>query len=173
MKKIFRLVISLILLLSVTACSGNPTPVESEDQTVDNQKKYTCTFSIECSTILDNLDELDPDKIELVPSNGVILPPTDVTFYEGESVFDVLQRVCKENKIHLESSGTPMYNSAYIEGIHNLYEFDCGELSGWVYCVNGWYPNYGCSGYQLTNGEKVEWRYTCDLGKDVGCNEME
>lgn len=147
---------------------GKPLPVEPEDQEVDKKKTYTCTFSIECSTILNNLKELDPDKRELVPSNGVILAPTKVTFYEGESVFDVLQRVCKEKGIHMESSWTPIYNSAYIEGIHNLYEFDCGELSGWMYRVNGWYPNYGCSRYQLVDGEVVEWRYTCDLGNDVG-----
>ena len=147
---------------------GKPLPVEPEDQEVDKKKTYTCTFSIECSTILNNLSDLDPDKRELVPSNGVILAPTKVTFYEGESVFDVLQRVCKEKGIHLESSWTPIYNSAYIEGIHNLYEFDCGELSGWMYRVNGWYPNYGCSRYQLVDGEVVEWRYTCDLGNDVG-----
>ena len=151
---------------------GKPMPVEPEDQEVNKKKSYTCTFSIECSTILNNLKDLDPDKRELVPSNGVILKPTKVIFYEGESVFDVLQRVCKEKGIHLESSWTPIYNSAYIEGIHNLYEFDCGELSGWTYCVDGWYPNYGCSRYQLKDGEKVEWRYTCDLGKDVGCDWM-
>lgn len=151
---------------------GKPLPVEPEDQEVDKKKTYTCTFSIECSTILNNLKDLDPDKRELVPSNGVVLAPTKVTFYEGESVFDVLQRVCKEKGIHLESSWTPIYNSAYIEGIHNLYEFDCGELSGWMYRVNGWYPNYGCSRYQLVDGEKVEFRYTCDLGKDVGCEWM-
>ena len=147
---------------------GKPLPVEPENQEVNKGKTYTCTFSIECSTILNNLSELDPDKLELVPSSGVILAPTKVTFYEGESVFDVLKRVCKENNIHLEFSWTPIYNSAYIEGIHNLYEFDCGELSGWMYRVDGWYPNYGCSRYQLADGEVVEWRYTCDLGRDVG-----
>lgn len=151
---------------------GKPLPVEPEDQEVNKKKAYNCTFSIECSTILNNLEDLDPDKRELVPSNGIILAPTKVTFYEGESVFDVLQRVCKEKGIHLESSWTPIYNSAYIEGIHNLYEFDCGELSGWMYRVDGWYPNYGCSRYQLADGEVVEWRYTCDLGKDVGCEWM-
>ena len=149
---------------------GKPKPVEPEDQEVDKGKTYTCTFSIECSTILNNLDQLDPDKLECVPSNGVILAKTTVTFYEGESVFDVLQRLCKEKGIHMESSWTPIYNSAYIEGIHNLYEFDCGELSGWMYRVNGWYPNYGCSRYQLKQGDVVEWRYTCDLGEDVGRN---
>ena len=40
--------------------------------------------------------------------------------------------------------------------------------SGCVYRVDGWYPNYGCSRYQLADGEVVEWRYTCDLGRDVG-----
>lgn len=152
---------------------GKPMPVEPENQEINNQKAYTCILSIECSTILNNLKDLDPDKRELVPSNGVILAPITVTFYEGESVFDVLKRVCRDNNIHMESSWTPVYNSAYIEGIHNLYEFDCGALSGWMYRVNGWYPNYGCSRYQLADGENVEWRYTCDLGKDVGCDWMQ
>ena len=147
---------------------GKPKPVEPEDTEVNKTKSYTCTFSIECSTILNNLDMLDPDKLEMVPSGGVILKKTTVTFYEGESVFDVLQRLCKEKGIHMEAEWTPIYNSAYVEGIHNLYEFDCGALSGWMYKVNGWYPNYGSSRYQLKDGDVVEWRYTCDLGNDVG-----
>ena len=61
-----------------------------------------------------------------------------------------------------------MYSSVYVEGISNIYEFDCGELSGWMYKVNGWFPNYGCSRYQLKPGDRVEWVYTCDLGDDVG-----
>lgn len=147
---------------------GKPLPVEPDDQQVDSSKSYTCTFSIECTTILNNLANLNEEKLSLVPSDGIILPTQTVTFYEGESVFDVLQRICKENNIHMESSWTPIYNSAYIEGIHNLYEFDCGELSGWMYRVNGWYPNYGCSRYQLAQGDVVEWRFTCDLGRDIG-----
>ena len=147
---------------------GKPQPVEPENQEVDKEKSYTCTFSIECSTILNNLSMLEPGKLEMVPSDGVILASTTVTFCEGESVFDVLQRVCREKGIHLESEWTPIYNSAYIEGLHNLYEFDCGALSGWMYKVNGWYPNYGCSRYQLKDGDVVEWRFTCDLGNDIG-----
>ena len=147
---------------------GKPQPVEPEDQEIEKDIVNTCTFSIECSTILNNLDMLETEKLEMVPFNGVILNEITVVFYEGESVFDVLQRVCKENKIHMEASWTPMYNSAYIEGIHNLYEFDCGALSGWMYRVNGWYPNYGCSRYQLQDGDVVEWRFTCDLGNDIG-----
>ncbi len=147
---------------------GKPQPVEPENQVVNKGNALTCTFSIECTTILNNLENLNSDKLDVVPANGIIFPAQTVTFYEGESVFDVLSRVCSENNIHIEYSWTPMYNSVYIEGMNNLYEFDCGQGSGWMYKVDGWYPNYGCSRYVLTNGETVEWRYTCDYGSDIG-----
>ena len=145
---------------------GKPEPVEPQDTTIGSTA-YTCTLSISCATILDHMDLCNPDKVDLVPEDGWILQPTEVTFYEGESVFNVLQRTCKQKKIHMEFENTPIYNSAYIEGIHNLYEFDVGELSGWMYSVNGWFPNYGCSRYQLKDGDVICWVYTCDLGQDV------
>lgn len=128
----------------------------------------TVTISINCATINGNLSDLDPAKTSLVPSDGWLLKAVAVPFNEGESVFNVLQRVCKQNKIHMEFMNTPVYNSAYIEGIGNLYEFDCGPLSGWMYSVNDWYPNYGCSRYELKAGDVICWRYTCDLGADIG-----
>ena len=146
---------------------GRPLPVEPQDVTIGSSA-FRCTISICCSTILDNLELCDPEKTELVPADGWILQPLTVTFYEGESVFNVLQRVCKQQKIHMEFESTPIYNSAYIEGIHNLYEFDVGELSGWMYSVNDWFPNYGCSRYALQDGDVICWVYTCDLGDDVG-----
>ena len=146
---------------------GKPIPVEPEDVEIGDAE-YTCTLSISCATILDNMDLCNKEKRELVPEDGWILKPMTVTFYEGESVFNILQRTCKQQKIHMEFENTPVYNSAYIEGINNLYEFDVGNTSGWMYKVNGWFPNYGCSRYQLQNGDVIEWVYTCDLGDDVG-----
>lgn len=148
--------------------AGKPEPIEPEDKPDDTTRKSYCTFSIECSTILNNLADLKPSKLDVLPPDGVILSAVKVEIYEGESVFDVLQRVCRDKGIQLEASWTPGYNSAYVEGIGNLYEKDCGELSGWTYSVNGWQPNYGCSRYALHNGDIVQWRYTCDLGADVG-----
>ena len=146
---------------------GKPIPVEPEFVEITD-KELKCILSVRCDTILDNIDWLDKEKVELVPVDGVIYARQEVVFYEGESVFNLLLREMKKNKIHMEFSNTPMYNSAYIEGINNLYEFDCGELSGWMYKVNDWFPNYGCSRYQLKEGDIVEWVYTCNLGIDVG-----
>ena len=147
---------------------GQQKPVEPGTIEIDKNKEYTCYLSVSCSTILDNMENLTEGKESLVPKDGVIYSEREVTFYEGESVFDVLQREMKNNRIHLESSFTPKYNSAYVEGIHNLYEFDCGRWSGWMYEVNGWYPNYGCSRYIVQPGDVIKWNYTCDLGRDLG-----
>lgn len=150
--------------------SGKPKPTEPQDVSINDKKSYTCTLLIECKTILNNMDKLKKGKEGLV-KNGIIFKTASVKFYENESVFDLLKRVCRENKIHMEFTNTPIYNSAYIEGINNLYEFDCGSGSGWMYSVNGWFPNYGCSRYMLKPGDKVEWHYTCDLGKDINGSE--
>lgn len=89
--------------------------------------------------------------------------------FEPHTVFEVLQKVCAVAELQIEYSWTPMYNSYYIEGINHLYEFDCGNESGWMYKVNEWFPNYGCSAYTLKNGDDIVWCYTCNgLGADVG-----
>lgn len=130
----------------------------------------TCTLSVTCKTVLDNLELLDPAKKNCIGDNGVIYAKKTVSFEEGETVFDVLNREMKKNGIHMAFSFNPVFNSRYIEGINNLYEFDCREGSGWMYRVNGVFPNYGCSQYQVEDGDTIEWLYTCDLGVDLGRN---
>lgn len=147
---------------------GNPNPVEPGSVEIDKSKPGTCYLSIACDTILNRMEDLTEGKEVLVPEDGIIFSEQEVTFYQGESVYDVLLRETQNNRIHMEASFTPMYNSAYVEGINNLYEFDCGQYSGWMYEVNGWYPNYGCSRYLVKEGDVIHWNYTCDLGRDLG-----
>jgi hypothetical protein len=130
--------------------------------------EYSCTIAVRCDTVLDNLGQLNADKLELVPQSGAILVETAVSFAAGESVFEVLKRTLREQNIHFEFVETPLFASAYVEGIGNLYEMDCGPLSGWMFRVNGEFSTLGCSLYLLEPGDKVEWLYTCDLGRDIG-----
>jgi len=128
----------------------------------------TATLSVTCQTILNNMSKFNADKLEVLPEDGIIYQTQEVSFTEGETVFDVLLREMQKSRIHMEFEMTPIYNSHYIEGINNIYEFDCGELSGWRYRVNGMFVNYGSSQYYLKNGDVIEWIYTCDLGRDIG-----
>ena len=128
----------------------------------------TCTLEIRCDTLLQHLDELSPGKADLVPEDGILLEKTTVSFESGESVFDVLRRCLREQNVHFEYVDAKAYGSIYIEGIGNLYEFDCGEQSGWLYFVNGISPGLGCSGYTVANGDEIVFAYTCDMGADLG-----
>ena len=150
---------------STTAPTTAPT---TEPTTEPTSAALHCVLTIRCDTILSNMENLDPGKAEFVPDDGWILY-AEMEFTDGETVFDVLKRACANYGIQIEYSWTPMYNSYYVEGINNLYEFDCGEQSGWMYAVNGWYPNYGCSAYTLADGDIIGWAYTCNgYGADLG-----
>lgn len=159
---------SAIAESTTTGSTTEESTTEESTTAGDKETVYTCTISISCGTILNNMELLDEAKQSIIPQNGIILGSVTVEFAEGETVFDVLCRVTKEYGIHLEYSYTPIYNSSYIEGIYNIYEFDCGNLSGWEYSVNGAFPGYGSSQYVLEDGDVINWLYTCDLGADIG-----
>lgn len=127
-----------------------------------------CTVSISCRTVAENMHLLPAEKAAIIPADGWILPPYSVSLDGGESAFDALYRACRENKIHMEFSSTPVYGSKYVEGIGNLYDFDCGSGSGWMYSVNGVFPSFGCSQYIINDGDTLQFVYTCNNGSDIG-----
>lgn len=161
----------------------NTTSSAKKENTTNNKtEQITCTFEISCKSILSNMESLDSAKVSFVPKNGMILREIKVSVDKGSTVFDVLKKVCKENKctdncvyckkdgIQLEYNFTPMYKSYYIEGIHQLYEFDCGDTSGWMYSVNGSFPNKGCNQYTVNDGDKIKFIFSCNMGEDVGAD---
>ena len=153
--------------------STDPDNSSKPDDPPKPETKMSCTIEIRCDTILNNMQDLKPGLDVYVPDSGTILPTTTITFTEGETVFDVLKRICDARGIQIEYSYTLLYGSYYVEGINNLREFDCGQQSGWMYKVNGWFPNYGCSEYILDAGDEIVWCYTCKgLGTDVGAPDF-
>ena len=154
MKKL--IVFFLIFVFTLSGCSIK-SPGEYYNST-EPDGNLTATISINCSTAV-NYKDSDRDNPEIL--NGF-----KVSFNEGDTVFDVLKTACKYNKIQFEYEGSS--DSVYLSGIDYLYEFDCGNLSGWEYSVNDKFPNVGCNSYSLKNGDDVKWLYTCDLGADIG-----
>lgn len=171
-------IISLIAAAFACALSGCSSGEGAADTTEGRTEKiesstlngnagtHSCSVLIECSAILKNKDKLPKEKLGLVPEDGIILQK-ETLFTDGESAFDCVQKLCRENKIHLESSFTPAYNSRYIEGINNIYQLDCGPSSGWMYFINGESINVGLSEYKPKDGDSVELRYTCSGGEDI------
>ena len=173
MKRLLCLIFVFLFAVCAASCSAKIDAPDVSSDTVsealtDSDSLNVCTFSVDCSTVFQNLDSVDEAIIALLPENGAIFPAEEVAFNEGESVSDLLRRLCDERGIALETTTAPVYGSVYVEGIASLYEFDAGSGSGWMYRVNGEFPNYGASAYKIAPGDRIEWVYTCDFGDDVG-----
>ena len=93
----------------------------------------------------------------------VILAPTQVSFYPGQSLFTVLQRETRARGIPIAHVGSPALGTVYIRGIAGLFEFDHGELSGWVYRVNGDFASIGVCRWLLQANDVVELIYTTEM----------
>ena len=166
MKKDLLAILAVILLIVIVVNGTNIQSVDEyylthiDDITPDSE---TVIISIRCNTILNNWDDLDPalQEGDYVPSDGVILPPTEYVLRPGDTVYDILSRAVRYNRIQMEYQGADKnsYGSVYIQGINYLYEFSCGPLSGWMYRVDGVFPEFGCSRYELRDGQVIEWVY--------------
>ena len=145
--------------------STKPKPENNQTITSPKPKNKTVTIAISCKTAINNGLNKKPGFSHL-PSNGVILQNMKVEFNEGDTVFDILVKITRKKGIHMEYRGSG--SNTYIEGINNLYEFDGGSNSGWMYSVNGVYPNYGVGAYKVKSSDVIKFNYTCNLGADLG-----
>lgn len=151
---------------SSSSSSQTSKPASKPAAPVDNAKY--CTIEIRCDTIADKSKITNDAILDYVPSSGVLLGTTKIKLEPGDTAYDVLLRAGSMYGIPVVASYSAMYDSAYVEGINHIFEFDGGSGSGWMYKVNGWFPNYGCSNYVMEDGDVMVWCYTCNLGKDVG-----
>ena len=117
------------------------------------------TLEIRCDTALGKTENT------YLPQDGIILAERKMEIRAGDTVYDLLLRAARENRLSMDASGAP--GMMYVSGIQYLYEQDCGDLSGWMYFVNDQSLSIGCDQYELQNGEKIQWIYSCEMGKDL------
>ena len=117
----------------------------------------TVTLEISCDAVA--------GQGEHIPADGVILAETVMPMAAGDTVYTILTDAARTYGLHMEASGAN--GLMYVHGIGNIYEFDFGELSGWVYLVNGESASVGCDQYVLRDGDRIQWHYTLSLGKDI------
>lgn len=125
------------------------------------EKKSTCTISINAQRLHASRRASDSVK-NLVPGSGYLLNPTIVAIKKGDTVKDVLMRAAQDNGIVLAANG-----DSYIAGIGGIFEFDGGAKSGWMYSVNGVFPDVACNEKNVAKGDVIQWKYTLNLGKDL------
>ncbi len=88
-------------------------------------------------------------------AKGVILASKSIALQAGDTAFSILKRELGSKVI---SSGSGV--QTYVSSIDGLAEFDRGPKSGWLYSVNGIYPDKSAGVYDLKENDVVEWKYT-------------
>lgn len=137
---------------------------ENDDKvTQTTSSEINCSITIECKSILNNMDDLKKGHESYVPKNGIMLDNYKTTLKSKSTVYDLLKKACNDKGITYTAKDT-MY-SVYIVGINNIDEKDCGKNSGWMYSVNGSYPNVSVDSKKLKDGDKVVFTYTCSYKK--------
>lgn len=137
---------------------------EKDDKvTQTTSSEINCSITIECKSILDNMDDLKKGHESYVPKNGIMLDNYKATLKSKSTVYDLLKKACNDKGITYTAKDT-MY-SVYIVGINNIDEKDCGKDSGWMYSVNGSFPNVSVDSKRLKDGDKVVFTYTCSYKK--------
>ncbi len=116
----------------------------------------TVTMTIRCDTLIGKITD------GRVPADGCILPETTFELAKDETALDILTEAARKHSIQADIDA-----NGYVRGLAYLYEFDAGDISGWMYYVNGESPSVMSSEYKLAPGDRIEWLYTCELGRDI------
>lgn len=131
---------------------------------------------------------------------GYLIPPTQCPIYDNQSFSYVLQSLLADNGYTATFSGDmeqfylaavskpgltdniniPPSLVGYIEAANkeitapkpdSLEQTYITGDSGWMYCINGFYPNYGLGVYYPADGDRICIRFTLfDSGADIGAN---
>ena len=107
--------------------------------------------------------EIICDEAVKVGDNAVILPKATVPIEAGETVYDILMQVARRDGVKIDVTAGGVAGGAYVRGIGQLYEFDHGDLSGWLYSVNGERRWVACDDYVLSDGDNIVWKYSLAL----------
>lgn len=146
---------------STTAAKATKKANTTKKANAPPKSEKVCYITIECKSILEHLGDLKPGHEKYVPSDGYLLRRYRCTYKSGDKAYDILKRSCAAQHIKITAQNTEY--GVYIAGINNIDEKDCGKESGWLYKVNGTYPNITCGEKKVKPNDEILFTYTCEF----------
>ncbi|MBM6774173.1 DUF4430 domain-containing protein [Olsenella profusa] len=134
---------ALALALTVAACGSAPATTGDATSGTDAPQEQQAALSV---TVEIDATAADGEKTT-----------SDVELPEGATAYDAL--VATGADVNAQDSEYGMY----VQGIDGLASGDHGDMSGWMYSVNGESAEVGCSEYTLSSGDVVTWTYVTEF----------
>ncbi len=91
-----------------------------------------------------------------------ILASTEEKIDSNETVLSFTEKVLDKQGISHDISG------GYLRAIDGLAELDKGPESGWIFSINGRYPEVGASSVSVNADDRIRWEYTTELLSESG-----
>ena len=120
-----------------------PTPVDPDPETI------TVTFQLHTDT------------------EAWILPTLIRDLPEGTTAFEVFKQVLAANGYTYDAKGSYVRAVIAPDGT-KVVELSKGQYSGWMYRVNGEFPDTYMGAYELEDGDVIEVLFTADYTKEPG-----
>ena len=120
-----------------------PTPVDPDPETI------TVTFQLHTDT------------------EAWILPTVVRDLPEGTTAFEVFKQVLAANGYTYDAKGSYVRAVIAPDGT-KVAELSKGQYSGWMYRVNGEFPDTYMGAYELEDGDVIEVFFTADYTKEPG-----
>lgn len=160
-----RIAVSGIILLILSGAVwllNIRTPAEYYAEVPENG--ITVRVGADCTDALERLGDIDENvnPLSVIPEDGIVLPLDEISLPEGATAFDALIEAARVSRVRVDYVGSSY--GVYVRGIGFVYEFGFGSESGWTYRVNGSAPQMSAGAYELSDGDTVEFIYTCELG---------
>ena len=121
----------------------DPTPIDPNPETI------TVTFQLHTDT------------------EAWILPTVVRDLPEGTTAFDVFKQVLAANGYTYDAKGSYVQAVTAPDGT-KVAELSKGQYSGWMYRVNGEFPDTYMGAYELEDGDGIEVFFTADYTKETG-----
>lgn len=154
--------IILLILSGAVWLLNIRTPSEYYAEAPENG--ITVRVGADCACVREHLGDIDENinPLSVIPEDGIILPLDEISLPGGATAFDALIEAARAKRVRVDYVGSSY--GVYIRGIGFIYEFGFGSESGWTYLVNGEAPQMSAGAYRLSDGDTVEFVYTCELG---------
>ncbi len=170
--------------------NGNVTALRSGTVTITAHTRDGSNLSAECKVLCELPQSQQPDdktiKVTFTLLGDAVhgdkkpfhtlrennlktwIAPVTVTVEKGSSVGDVFAQILTKHGYTFEGLSKNYISHITTPNGERIGEFTNGNLSGWMYTVNGHHPEVGLNSYILTGGDRIIWHYTDDYTVEEG-----
>ncbi|MDR3072715.1 MAG: DUF4430 domain-containing protein [Clostridiales Family XIII bacterium] len=155
--RVFVFLLALLLTFGLGACGEKETPPATDKTAQEESATEVVHLTIDASRYFES-DKAKLSKDTVGADEKGFIFDEDFTLEKEQSISDLLFAT----KVDFVDAG------GYISEIGGIGGGTTGEMSGWLYTVNGEMPSVSVNAYMLKAGDEVLFVYSNDGGADAG-----